>query len=286
MQRFSFRFLTIVVVAVALLVGGIALGSTMSGRAQGVTTTPLSTIPAAPVNSPPSLPPLPPPLPPSPPPMAPAVSRTIAVTGTGIATLAPDVARFSVGVTEQGANLTDVQGKVATETDAITTALRNGSVDVQKDVKTSNYSIQLMYDYPKDKSAVLSGYRVSNTLNVTVRDISGNHVGVLLDAVVRAGANNVGTISFGLANPDTANRTAREEAMKNAKAKADALAQASGSMVGLVITISDTSSTPSAPREVALAAPAASSAAAPVTTPIQSGETSVTVTVSVTYMLQ
>lgn len=252
MPRFSFRSLAAVAAALVLLVGAFTVGAVTSARGQGVAAAPLTTIPAQ-----------------TPTPSSLHTDRTIAVTGTGIATLAPDIARFSVGVAEQGANLSDVQGKVAAESDAITTALRSGGIDVQKDVKTANYSIQVLYDYPKDKAAVLSGYRVSNTLAVTVRDISGNRVGNLLDATVRAGANNIGSITFGLADPDAANRTARDEAVKNAKAKADALAQASGAAVGPVITISDTTVTPSAPRDVQYAAaPAASSSAAAPSAPI------------------
>lgn len=215
--------------------------------------------------------------------------RTVAVSGTGIATLAPDLVRFNVGVQEQGKNLTEVQGTVARESDAIIAALKKGGIDTDKDVKTSGYGVSPIYDYPKDKAPVVSGYRVANTLNVTVRDVdkNTNKVGPLLDAVVAAGGNNIGNISFGLSDPDKANRIAREEAMKNAKAKAEALAQAGGANLGTVITVSDQTITPGAPRDAqAVAAPVASAAAAAPPTPIQPGETNVTVTVNVMYSLQ
>jgi uncharacterized protein YggE len=215
--------------------------------------------------------------------------RTVSVSGTGIANIAPDIARFSVGVQEQGKNLTEVQGTVARETDAIVNALVKGGLDKDKDLKTTGYAIQPIYDYPKDRAPVVSGYRVANTINATVRDLDKNQnkVGPLLDASVQAGANSIGGITFGLADPDKANRVARDEAMKNAQAKADALAQAGGAKLGFVITVSDTTTTPGAPRDAQpVAAPAASSAAVPPPTPILSGETSVTVTVNVTYALQ
>lgn len=215
--------------------------------------------------------------------------RTISVSGTGIATIAPDLVRFTVGVQEQGKNLTEVQGTVARESEAIIAALKKGGIDTDKDVRTSGYGVSPIYDYPKDRAPVVSGYRVANNLNVTVRDVdkNSNKVGPLLDAVVAAGGNNIGNISFGLADPDRANRIARDEAMKNAQTKADALAQAGGAKLGTVITVSDQTVTPGAPKDAqyAAAVPAPAAGAAP-STPIQTGETSVTVTVNVTYSLQ
>jgi uncharacterized protein len=214
--------------------------------------------------------------------------RTITVSGTGIATLAPDLARFNVGVQEQGKNLTEVQGTVARETDTIFNALVKAGLDKDKDLKTSGYSVQPIYDYPKDKAPVVSGYRVSNTVNATVRglDTNPNKVGPIIDAAVQAGATNIGNITFTLTDPEQAGKVARDAAMKNAQAKADALAQAGGAKLGMVITVSDQSVTPAPPRDVpvAAAAPAAGVAAPP--TQIQPGETTVTVTVNVTYALQ
>jgi uncharacterized protein YggE len=215
--------------------------------------------------------------------------RTISVSGTGIATLAPDLARFSVGVQEQGKNLTEVQGTVARETDAIFNALVKAGLDKDKDLKTSGYSVQPTYDYPTNKAPVVSGYRVANTVNATVRglDKDPNKVGPIIDAAVQAGATNIGNITFTLSDPETAGTVARDAAMKNAQAKANALAQAGGAKLGMVITVSDQSVTPAPPRDVpvAAAAPSSNAAAAP-PTQIQPGETSVTVMVNVTYALQ
>lgn len=214
--------------------------------------------------------------------------RTVSVNGTGVANLTPDIARFTVGVQDQGKNLTEIQGNVATQTDAVIKALVGKGIDQNKDIKTTNYSISPIYDYPKDKAPVVSGYRVSNTVNVTVRglDQDSKKVGPIFDAVVGAGATNIGNIVFGLSNPDKANQTARDEAMKNAEAKAQALATAGGAKLGQVITVSDQTVTPGQPREVQAVAAAPAPAAAPPPTQIISGETSVTVMVNVTYALQ
>lgn len=214
--------------------------------------------------------------------------RTVSVNGTGIATLAPDLARFSVGVQEQGKNLTEVQGTVARETDAIFNALVKAGLDKDKDVKTSGYSVQPIYDYPKDKAPIVSGYRVANIVNATVRglDKDPNKVGPIIDAAVQAGANNIGNITFTLSDPEAAGKIARDAAMKNAQGKAEALAASGNAKLGIVITVTDQSVTPAAPKDVQYAVAAPSSAAAPAPpTQISPGETNVTVTVNVTYAL-
>ncbi len=213
--------------------------------------------------------------------------RTVTVSGTGIATVAPDLARFSVGVQEQGKNLTEVQATVARETDTIINALVKSGLDRSKDLQTSGYSVQPIYDNPKDKAPVVSGYRVSNIINATVRglDTDPNKVGPIIDAAVQAGANNIGGIIFTLSNPEQAGTIARNEAMKNAQTKAQTLAQAGGAKLGMVITVSDQSMTPPPPREVQVSAAPATGAVAP-PTQIEPGQTSVTVTINVTYSLQ
>ncbi len=212
--------------------------------------------------------------------------RTITVTGTGIATLPPDLARFSVGITEQGTDVLAPQAAVATKTDAIIAALRTNGVDIDRDVRTSNYSIQPIYDTnSRTNTQTITGYRVTNQVNVAVRDIRSNRVGTLIDATVKAGANTVSSISFGLANPDAATNQAREDAVRNARAKADTLTRVAGASVGPVMTISETSVSPVEARMLTQAAPAASGGAAPPTS-IQAGETSVTINVIIVYSLQ
>jgi len=210
--------------------------------------------------------------------------RTISVSGTGAVSLAPDIAYFSAGVSETNLNVVDAQNTTNTKTNAIIAALRAGGVDVDKDVKTSGYSVQPQYNYPMNGSPTLTGYRVTNNVNVTVRDI--NKTGQLLNAVTQAGSNQVGGVSFGLADPEVAGRAARELAVQNARDKAETLAKAGGVSVGVVFSIEDQSSTPPAPRALnAAPVPAQAAAGGAVAPPIQTGETTVTVTIRVVYTI-
>jgi len=117
-----------------------------------------------------------------------------------------------------------------------------------------------------------------------VRDI--NKTGQLLNAVTQAGANQVGGVSFGLADPEVAGRAAREMAVQNARDKAETLAKAGGVSVGVVFSIEDQSSTPPAPRALNQAPSAVNAqSGAAVAPPIQTGETTVTVMVQVVYTI-
>ncbi|MGI8690817.1 MAG: SIMPL domain-containing protein [Thermomicrobiales bacterium] len=258
------------------LASAIVAGTLIAVSMLGVTASAQTATPAA-------VPPIPSPNPPGSGPSS-TFQRTIAVSGMGTATLAPDIAHFSAGVTETDASVADAQNNVNTKTNAIIDALRQGGVDVDKDVKTSDYSVQPQYNYPQNGTPVLTGYRITNSVNVTVRDIT--KVGQLLDAVTKAGANQVGGVSFGLADPEAASRVAREQAVQNARDKADTLAKATGVSVGIVMTIDDESTTPPPPRPIS-AVPAANSAAgsAAAPPPIQTGETTVSVTVRITYAI-
>ena len=85
--------------------------------------------------------------------------------------------------------------------------------------------------------AKLSGYNVSNQVNVTIRDIA--KVGDVLDRLVAAGVTNVGNIEFLHANPSKILDQAREAAVVDAKRKAEIYAKASDVTLGRVVWITE-----------------------------------------------
>jgi hypothetical protein len=80
-------------------------------------------------------------------------------------------------------------------------------------------------------------YRVSNMVNVTVRDLE--KTGVVLDAAVEAGANNIWGVTFSVDKPETAQAQARSKAMADAQSRAEALAELGGVTLGPVMSISE-----------------------------------------------
>ena len=69
-----------------------------------------------------------------------------------------------------------------------------------------------------DVNPRIVGYRVSNVVQVRVREADG--VGRIVDGAVTAGANVVGHVQFTLADPSKAEAQARALAVQDAAAKA------------------------------------------------------------------
>ena len=80
-------------------------------------------------------------------------------------------------------------------------------------------------------------YRVSNTVNVTLRDLT--KAGPMFDAAVNAGANNIYGLDFALDDPSALEAEARDKAVANGRARAEGLAKQSGTKLGAVVRVSE-----------------------------------------------
>src|SRR5664280_3108530 len=105
-------------------------------------------------------------------PTATASEHTIAVSGNGEVSVAPDVADVVIGVMAQKTTVADSQSAAATSMTAVIAAVKKTGVDA-KDIVTVNISLNPVYDYNTNGAAPrLVGYQFANTIKVTVRDIS------------------------------------------------------------------------------------------------------------------
>lgn len=167
--------------------------------------------------------------------------RSITVSGEGKVVLSPDIAYINIGVHTEKPTAADAVAQNSTDSQAVITALKSAGVDA-KDLQTTNYSIYQNNQTGPDGKVISSAYDVDNTVYVTVRDLS--KLGSLLDAAVKAGANNVNNIQFDLADKTKALSDARAAAVKAAQAEATELASAAGVTLGDVQTISLNENTP------------------------------------------
>jgi uncharacterized protein YggE len=119
---------------------------------------------------------------------------------------------------------------------------------------------------------------VSNQVTVLVDDLT--RLGTTLDALVRAGANQLGGISFSFRDPKPLAEGARREAVEDAAAKARTLAAAAGVTLGPVLSIQEGGGGFPIPRPMMFEAAQARDVA------IAPGESTVTVSVSMTYAIQ
>lgn len=167
------------------------------------------------------------------------IEGRVVVIGEGSISVAPDYARIRGGVTTAAKTVkeaSDANSKLMT---AVTAALLDSGI-AQKDIQTLQFSIQPVYA-PQTSPAEpkLSGYRVSNQVDVAIHQIS--KVSEILDRLVTAGATDVGNVEFLLSDPSKALDQAREAAVADARRKAELYAHASGFSLGRVAWITENS---------------------------------------------
>jgi hypothetical protein len=208
--------------------------------------------------------------------------RTMNVTGTGLVYLTPDVAYINIGVHTEQPTASEAVSANNTQTQQVVTALENSGVDA-KDIRTTNFSIypNTQYDQQTGKPGSTT-YVVDNTVYVTVHQL--DKLGDLLDATVQAGANNVNSIQFDVADKSTAIQQARDQAVKDAQTQAQGLASASGVTLGNVQTISFTNNIPQPVMNVYSKSGGLNAASAAV--PINAGQLTLTVNVDMTYEIK
>lgn len=176
-------------------------------------------------------------------------NQTITVVGIGKASVAPDIARVTVGVEILAPTVAEAVEENETTMAAVLAALRAAGI-ADRDIQTTNYNITLErygegiprpVDAAAQEEAVQEtpnyNYRFSNMVTVTIRDLDA--VAEVVDAVVEAGANNIWGVSFTVEDMSEAQAAARGDAVEDARARAEALAELSGVTLGPVMSISE-----------------------------------------------
>jgi uncharacterized protein len=207
--------------------------------------------------------------------------RTITVTGTGKVTLTPDIAYISIGVHTENASAKEAVSNNTTQAQAVIAAIKGFGV-VDKDIQTTNFSINPQQQYDANGKVTGIQYVVDNTVYVTVRNLT--KLGDLLDSTVNAGANNINSIQFDVADKTGALSQARLAAVADAKKQADELTKATGVTLDVVQTISYYDTTAPVTVQYAKSDVMMAPAAAPV--PIQAGSMQIYTTVTIVYGLK
>ena len=210
------------------------------------------------------------------------VSDTFTVEGTGKVTASPDIAVVDVTISVEGATSTAAQDQANVKSNAVVDYLKNTGI-ATKDITTSGYNIYPQYDYTDGKTRI-RGYQVTQSLTVKIRDIDKTNT--IVDGVVDAGANQVGSVRFEIDEPDKLVADARAKAIAEAKQKADLLASQLGVHLGNIVSYSESGQpTPTIMygRDMKVMSAVAEAVPAP---QLPAGETEVTVTVSVTYQIR
>lgn len=202
---------------------------------------------------------------------------TIVVAGTGRVSVEPDVADLRLGVSVSRPTVDSARAVAAETMDAILAAVADAGLE-RRDVRTTLLSVQPRHDYPENRQPVLTGYELSNMVEVTVRDLA--RLGDVVDATLRAGATSMDGLSFRVADRAPAEREARLRAMAEARARADVLAEAAGlAIVGVSDIVEGGVASPPEPRYMAARMMVSEDAS----TPVEAGSLEIAVSVTVTY---
>jgi uncharacterized protein len=142
------------------------------------------------------------------------------------------------------------------------------------------FGISPVYSQRREGTPQLAGYRVSNQVQVKIRDLE--KVADVLDRMIAAGANTVGNVEFSVADPSKLLDEARTAAFADARRKAELYARAAGAQVGRAVSVVEQGAAPP-PRSMALRMSEASAPAS--ATPIAAGEETLRVHISVSFEL-
>lgn len=173
--------------------------------------------------------------------------RTITVTGQGVVSAPPDTATINTGVVTTAPT---AQQALNANNQAVRALLRLLAMQniPQADIQTSFFSVDPRFaNNPDGSQGDITGYRVSNDLRVIIRNI--DILGVVLDALVDAGSNNISGVSFSIENDTSLRNRARRLAVQDATRKAKVLAAAAKVRLGALIAISEQSISPGPQRE-------------------------------------
>ncbi len=216
----------------------------------------------------------------------------ITVNGNGQATLPPDVARVSFTVEHTASTVADAQAATTKQANAVIDYVKGQGI-ADKDVRTLSYNITPQYAYPNPcppgalcptyNSPKVTGYQVSESVQVTLRDLS--KVGDLLGGLGKLEVQNVSGPSFALDDSTAGYAAARADAIAKAKAQATELAKELGVSLGKIVNFSESSGGYPSPISYGMAADTmVKTAAAPPTVPV--GENTYNASISITYEIR
>jgi uncharacterized protein len=163
-------------------------------------------------------------------------TRSVQVSGTAVVNVIPDRALITLGVQSNGRTSALVQAANTAAIERVVKAVKALGVEA-RDISTDRYIIYPIYeDYD---SIRIKGYRIDNTIAITLRDVAKTND--VITAALQGDANQLRNVELYTSELRKYRDQAREMAMKAAVEKASALAQAAGAQTGCVLNISENS---------------------------------------------
>ena len=177
--------------------------------------------------------------------MAEEQARTVTVTGSGFAEVAPDRATLQMSIVAREKTVNAAQKTAADVTRNVLKMTDRFGID-REQIDTTGASVRPNYRWNRDKEEQeLIGYIAERQIRVEIKDLE--QLGALIEGAVGAGVNQVLPPQLDSSKRKQTQRRALQAAAEDAKANARELAQALGARLGPVISINAGANTPRPP---------------------------------------
>jgi uncharacterized protein len=205
----------------------------------------------------------------------------LTVHGSAELALPADQARLDLAVVTTAPSAAAALAANSSRLSAVEKALAQAGLETGE-YRTGHFEIRPEWtprprDAAPDWQPSIAGYTVSNSLHLTTGKL--NLVGALIEAGIKAGANSVNGLSYGLADMGPGRAKAIAQAIANARSEADAAARAASVKLGGILSMQ--LEPPVAVAPVRMVRMAAESAAPPLTP----GEVTVPASVTMVFTL-
>ena len=206
---------------------------------------------------------------------------TLTMNGIGVARIAPDVAEITLGVVTEAKDAAKAHADNAAQATRVQNAVKALGI-AERDIQTTRYDFSPVYDVKDNGRSVTTGYTVTNSVVVKVRNL--DNVGKVIDAALANGANRVDSLEFSASDPSAAKNAALADAARDARNKADAVAKALGVRIVRILNVYADAQPYNTPRNFMPMMMAKEAYDA--STPISAGELSFEASVNIAYVIE
>lgn len=178
-------------------------------------------------------------------------AETITVTGEAKGQQKSELARFTATVKKINDDKQTAVNEVNQHMETLIKQIKAFGIS-ESDIKTQTINIYQQEEqyYEGDRRKTRPGqWRVSNTLEITLRDTS--QTSQLTDLLAKSGATNVYGPNFYVDETTSLEANLMEEAIKNAREKAEKIAQGANKELGEIINVTEEGATKQGPIPLA-----------------------------------
>ena len=212
------------------------------------------------------------------------------VTGQATLEIPADVAQVSIGVESRETTVSAARQNAAAAMEKVMSAIKENGVS-EDDIVTTNFNIYPQTIWVEVSDALgrhseprITGYTVSNTVQITVRDI--DNLSPVVDTAATAGGDliRINSIQFTVDDSSAFGAQMRQQAAADALAKADVYARAMGVTLGQLVYLAEIGSDVPMARSFPQAEMAAMDSEFK-STPISAGDVNLSVTVQAVFAI-